>query len=1172
MDTGALKKFAQAARRQLLEQVAARMEQVLQTDSVEIREKEKAVNVLLEQINKSSKEAVVDRVAYTWFNRFCALRYMDVNHYTRIGIVSPQEGFTQPEILQEAKQGVIDDYFKVDNKKVVGLLNGQLPSYNPQQEAYRMLLVGACNAYYTQMPFLFPQIDDYTELLMPDDMLSENSVLQGVRETLTAEACKDVEVIGWLYQYYISERKDEIFASKKKIEAHDIPAATQQFTPRWIVRYLVENTLGRIWMLNHPNSNLLQQMDYFVPCPQPEKKFIQINSPEELKICDPACGSGHMLTYAFDLLYSIYEEQGYETVKIPSLILSNNLYGIEIDRRAGNLAAFSLMMKAIQKDSRFFSRDVEPNICILQDITFSANEINSYKEAVGRDLFTQDLWQLLQKFEKAKNFGSLIRPKIKNPLQTKDRLDEKGVFNDLILYSTNQKVQQALLQAEFLSPRYHIVLANPPFIGGKSTNNELKKFAKQNFSETKSNTYSMFIDRNLQLIFDYGYVGMITIPNWMFLSSFENARKKILSESHIISLIENGRGVWGSDFGSCSFILKYQGNDDFEGSYKKLFTQQGKVNANETLISRFFDHSEYPFYYSALSDFRRIPGQSIAYWASERILRAFEKGVPLSDIADPRQGMATSDNKRFLRYWSEVSLSNIGFHLSSTEEARESGNTWFPYNKGGEFRKWYGNNKYVVNWKNDGYEIKETVKNKYPYLGGNVDYVVKNRGYYFLESITWSFVSSSFFGVRYSYPGAIFDVGGSSVFPDKKDVLIITGFLCSKLATIFMKIINPTLNYQVGDVGKLPIIFPQQEAVNQINQIAKELIDLSKTDWDSYEFSWDFSTHPLINLKIKPGKISSIYKNLRVHWNQKINRFFELEKENNRIFINIYGLDNEISPEISMQDVTLYNNPYYRYPNSRRKKYSDNEREEMLLEDTMKEFISYGVGCMLGRYSLDLEGLILANTGETVDNYLSQVTEPSFKPDADNVIPVLDSEWFEDDIAERFKGFLKATFGEENFDENLAFLEKAIGRDIRGYFVKDFYKEHIKMYKKRPIYWMFSSPKGSFNALIYMHRYNKHTVSVILNDYLVQYRTKLSARRAMLENRSISASASPGEKTKALKEIDKINSILSELREYEDEILYPLATQQIEIDLDDGVKVNYNKFGKALKKVTGLSD
>ncbi len=1163
MDTGALKKFAQAARRQLIEQVAARMEQVLQTDSVEIREKEKAAKELREQINQSSMEDVIDQVAYTWFNRFCALRYMDVKHYTRIGIVSPVEGFTQPEILQESKQGVIDDSFKVDKHKVVGLLNGQLPSSNPQQEAYRLLLVGACNAYHAQMPFLFPKIDDYTELLMPDDLLSENSVLQAVRDTLTEEVCKDVEVIGWLYQYYISERKDEVFAAlkkNKKIEAEDIPAATQLFTPHWIVRYLVENSLGRLWMLNHPSSKLVEQMDYYIRSEEPETDYLEISSPEEIKVCDPACGSGHMLTYSFDLLFSIYEEQGYDAVEIPSLILQHNLFGIEIDQRAGHLAAFALMMKAREKDRRLFNRGVEPNICVLENITFTASEIDAYKKAVGQDLFTQELWSLLQQFEQAENFGSLIRPQVQNPRQISERLQELGVFEDMFLRITSGKVKQILEFAEYLSPLYHVVVANPPYMGGKGMNAELKDFLKDQYPDEKSDTFSAFIIRNLELAQEKGQLGFMSPFVWMFISSYEKLRNFLIDNKTITSLIQlEYSGFKGATVPICTFTLENSRKSEFKGGYIRLSDFRGAINQAPKTLEAIQNPDCGWFFRTSAAVFKKIPGSPITYWLPQVVFNLWENSSPLETVVETRKGMCTRDNAYFVRRWHEVGTNKIGFGINNREHAKMSNYRWFPYQKGGEYRNWYGNHHSVVDWQNDGYRLLNMEKLGWP--GNSTNH---NLPYIFKPVVVWSKITSSKPDFRISPSGYLFDDASNFCYiknPDDTELML--SYLCSKVGRLFVSIINPTLNLGPGNVASLPFI-----RITQDLDHVKKILAISKNDWDSLEISWDFVKVPLLDLSEFSGNMSSMYQTLRSNWQLATEEMKRFEEGNNRIFIEAYGLQDELIPEISIEDVTLTFNPHYRYDSKK----TEEKLEALLLNDTMKEYISYAVGCMLGRYSLDQGGLILSNAGETLKDYLRQVPEPTFMPDADNVIPVLEGEWFGDDIAERFKNFLKITFGEEHYEENLAFLEEAIGRDIRSYFVKDFYSHHVKMYKKRPIYWLFSSPKGSFNALIYMHRYRPDTLSVILNDYLLQYRGKLTAHKSLLETRSISTSASQGEKTKALKEIDQINKVLSELKEYEDEILYPLATQQIEIDLDDGVKVNYKKFGKALKKVAGLSE
>ena len=1162
METGALKRFAQAARRQLLEQVATRLEQVLRSDSVEVREKKKVVDELKKQIQASSREAVGDQVAYTWFNRFCALRFMDVNHYTRVGIVSPVEGFTQPEILQEAKQGVIDESIKVDNKLIFGLLNGQFPSTNPQQEAYRLLLVGACNAYHAQMPFLFPEIEDYTELLMPDDLLSENAVLQGVLETLTAETCHDVEVIGWLYQYYISERKDEVFAALKenqKIEAKDIPAATQLFTPHWIVRYLVENSLGRLWMLNHPDSKLIDRMEYYIRPVQEETDFLKITSPEEIKLGDPACGSGHMLTYAFNLLCAIYEEQGYDPVEIPSLILQKNLYGIEIDKRAGDLAAFALVMKAREKDRRFFSRGVEPNICVLENISFTASELEAYKKKVGDDLFTQDLWFLLGQFEQADNFGSLIQPQIRYPEQLLERLQELGVFEDLLLYSTNEKVKQVLRQAEYLSPRYHVVVANPPYMGGNGMNDDLRQFARDHFPTSKSDLFAIFIERIIALSTDNAFIGLMAPFTWMFLTSYETLRKRLVMENTLIDLV---RPEYHAFFDSayvpiCAFNLSKSSNKGFQGTFIDLTQFYGANLQSVKTLEAIHNPDCGWLYHASANDFIKIPGSPISYWVSDSIRDVFKKNKPLSNIMLPRKGIATGNNDRFLRFWHEVEALRIVF----PENVGKQSGKWYATTKGGMFRKWYGNHEYVVNWQNDGYEIKN-----YRNPDGSLKSRPQNTDYFFKGGITWSDITSSKNAFRKLPTGFAFEGRGPGGFFENTNYFAPTlGFLNSKISSYVIQFLNPTLSLNVGEISKLP--FKQDIIDNsRITEIVNRCISYSQTDWDSFETSWDFGVMPLLWDEHNNTSLKNSFQSLRNNWQETINELQHLEEENNQILINSYGLQDELTYEVSLEEISLICNPKYRYGNNKR----EDELGTLLLEDTMKEFISYAVGCMFGRYSLDKPGLILANAGETVEDYLIRVPEPSFAPDEDNVIPILEGEWFNDDIVERFKQFLKVSFGAEHYEENLAFIEEAIGKDIRSYFVRDFYNEHVKMYKKRPIYWLFSSPKGSFNTLIYMHRYQLDTISIILNTYLRPYSDKLNAHKSQQEAVARNPSASQGEKIKAQKEVDWVNKVLSELREYENEILYPLATQQIKIDLDDGVKVNYRKFGKALKPIAGL--
>ncbi|NWH03634.1 BREX-1 system adenine-specific DNA-methyltransferase PglX [Desulfobacter latus] len=1197
MNTSQLKPFAQNARRQLIELVSTKLSIVLDTNSAARRENEKAVKELEKEISRTSEDQVVEKVAYIWFNRFCALRFMDVNRYTSIGVVSPAQGLSQPEILMEAKQGHIDEGLRIDKNRVFGLLNETIPSPEPQQEAYRILLVAVCNDYYSTMPFLFERIADYTELLMPDDLLSDSSILTTTREALSEEACSDVEVIGWLYQFYISEKKDEVFAGlkkNKKVTPENIPAATQLFTPNWIVRYLVENSLGRLWMLNNPGSKLIDRMDYYIKPEQEEKDFLVIKSPEEIKICDPACGSGHMLVYAFEILYTIYEEQGYDAPKIPQLILENNLYGIEIDERAGELAAFALCMKAREKYRRFFKKKVHPNICVLENINFEAHEVKSYMDAVGPDLFSMDLSTLLYQFKEADNFGSLIRPELTNVSDVLRLIDEKKVADDMFLQGIHQRVLKVLKQADYLSPKYHVVVANPPYMGRKGMNSRLGKWVKDNYPNSKLDLFTMFLERCIQLSLKKGYMGMINLPSWLFLSSFAKLRKFILDNYVIDSMLHMGRGIFGIDWGSTAFVIKTAKEPNKLGFYYRLhkrnfqhiyYNDIAKIylnSKNNTEYKYNFDLyrdetgvNEIPSesddsgqrirYRSSSSNFKSIPGTPITYWLSDNVRNIFKKLPNLSDISTSAVGQNTGDNDRFLKFWYEISKSKINYGCKIREDTYNDSFKWYPYNKGGGYRKWYGNLIYVVNWENDAEEIKKYAvqRNK----GKHWSRYIQNLEWLFHEGITWSDVTSGRLSGRYLPPGFISDVSGHSAF-FTKDVPFEIGLSVINSTFVFniAKVLNPTIHFQAGNYRDIPYSNKLYNSATQSN--IQQLIKIGVRDWNSYETSWDFTRSPLLTSNLKQSTLKKTYSTLKSCFNEDVMKMKELEEKNNIHFMESYGLVDEFKPELSMSEITLTCNPYYRYGGNK----SEKELENVFLGDTIKEFLSYSVGCMFGRYSLDKEGLILKNQGETIENYLAKIPQAIFKPDDDNVIPIMEVDWFSDDIAERFKKFLRVTFGEEHYAENLEFIEKAIGKDIRKFFLKDFYTYHVKMYKKRPIYWMFSSPKGSFNALIYMHRYRPDTVSIVLNDYLREFRTKLSARKDNLEKISISTSASQGEKTKALKEIEQIKKVLDEVDEYERDILYPLATKQIEIDLDDGVKENYPKFGKALKKVIGLSE
>lgn len=1162
METAKLKKFAQAARTNLRKQVETKLTHVLGIGSAARRENTQAVTQLEKQIQETSREQVIDKVAYTWFNRFCALRFMDVNGYTRIRVVSPaEESQFQPEILAEAKMGHIDEdrVPERSRQQIIALINGSAPSHDPQQEAYRLLLVAECNSFHQAMPYLFERIAGYTELLMPDDLLSANSILTATREAMTPDACQDVEVIGWLYQFYISEKKAQVFDGLKKnvrITPENIPAATQLFTPHWIVRYLVENSLGRLWMLNHPKSSLAEQMDYYIKSDQLETGFLKIDKPEDIKICDPACGSGHMLTYAFDLLYAIYEEAGTDPSEISEKILTYNLYGIELDERAGELAAFALTMKARAKQRRFFNKSIKPNICVLEKIEFSNDELDEYMAAVGRDLFTLDLRATLKQFEEADNFGSLIRPKLTSVQNVLPLLEAKDLGGNLFLKDTHDKVVKVLRMVDALSPRYQVVIANPPYAGSKGLNESLNNWLETQYPTSKADLMSCFMERAMYLCRQGGFWGMITLQSWMFLDAFHELRLMLIKKVNVRSLLHLGRGIFGSDFGSVAFVINNDAPVEFSlGTYRRLFDKFSLVRTNSQLEQLFLTRS-FGFYLARQDLFLKAPGSPFCYWLNEKSVNAFSVGTKLANFAPARQGLKTGNNEKFLRFWHEVAIDRSC--LNAEDGGASAGHfRWFPCSKGGAFRRWYGNNNYLLNWERDGEEIRN-----YRDENGRQLSRPQNIQYFFLGGVTWSSLTIGAFSARLLPSHFAFESKGSAApITDEYTRKLVLCFLNSRVVDSLLSAISPTVDYGEGAIGKLPLLTEVQSCGIAIDQ----LIANSKSDWDSYETSWDFATLPLLQYGRNQSTLKTSYQHLRAHWQQMRSEMQRLEEQNNRIFIEAYGLQDELTSEVPLKEITLTCNPHYRYGGDK----NEEELETLLLADTMREFLSYAVGCMFGRYSLDKPGLVLANQGETLADFLRQIPEPSFMPDEDNVIPLLNGEWFADDVTERFRQFLRVTFGEMHYEENLSYIEAALGKDIRKYFLKDFYNDHVKRYRKCPTYWMFSSPKGTFNALIYLHRYRPDTVSVVLR-YLRDFRKKLVARLDYLQKVIISTSASQGDKTKANKEVETIKQQQLELDDYERDTLYPLATEQVQLDLNDGVKVNYLTLGSALKKIAGL--
>jgi hypothetical protein len=1163
MDTNALKKFAQSARNLLIDQVTAKLALVLDPASPARREHPDAMKKLDATIAAKGKGQVIEQVAYTWFNRFTALRFMDVNGYTNPRVVSPADGATRPEILADALAGNLPDGAP---PSIAALLEGRTPSNDPQAEAYRLLLVHACNQWHGPMPFLFEQIDDYSELLMPEDLLSPTSILARLRDAMADDACADVEIIGWLYQFYISEKKDQVFAGLKKnvkITAENIPAATQLFTPHWIVRYLVENSLGRMWLLNRPASKLAARMDYYIAPEEPETDFLRITRPEEIRICDPACGSGHMLTYAFDLLYAIYEEEGYDPDSIPALILTHNLHGVEIDDRAGALAAFALTMKAYARLGRRkgVRMGVQPNICVMQDVRFTAAEMQDVAAVVGRDLFTAELRETCAQFEQAKNFGSLIEPKLRDPAEVARVVRLKDFGSDLLLRDVQERVLKVLEMAEALSPKYHVVVANPPYMGGKGMNPRLKNWLKEEFPAGKSDLMTCFMERCFSLNLANGYWSMINLPSWMFLGTYEGIRRHLLTKQRVTSLLQLGRGLFGPDFGTVAFTVQSaQPRNDTAAVYRRLFENQVNVRRPEE-IERLYLEFDYNSFRTHQRDLLRIPSTPMAYWLSDKFTSTFSNNASFNEFFTAKQGLATGSNDRFVRFWHEPAWCKADCTQTLSEDF-SSTKKWFPYSKGGEARKWYGNHDLLINWENNGEPLKEFKDGD-----GNRLSTLKNLAFMFRPAITWSLTSiSGILCTRFRPNGFVFDTNGMSAFSLSDEVTEEFGvaLLNSRFAQETLKVLNPTMAFQSGDIDRVPV--PGDVKNIKEKTPAPALVRIAKSDWDAYETSWDFTTPPLLAPEHRDQTLAGTYARLRAHWQGMTEEMQRLEEENNRIFIDAYGLQDELTPEVPLEEITLTCNPAYRYGG----KATPDELETRLRADTMAEFLHYAVGCMFGRYSLDAPGLILANQGEGLADYLARVPEPTFDVDADNVIPMLDGDWFADDITERFRKFLRVSFGEAKFQENLSFIETALGKDIRKWFTRDFYDYHVRRYKKRPIYWMFASPRGSFQALIYMHRYRPDTVSVLLNDYLREFISKLQAERGRLEKLADDPSATQTQRTRALKDVATVIKQIDELEEWEREVVFPLAQAKIEIDLDDGVKRNYPLFAPAVKPIKGL--
>ena len=1178
MDKNAIKKYAIWARRELIARVSQKAEQYGITEQNIIDEHAEKIQgvvltpaqvrqrqTLIQLIRRDGYQQAMEEVAYTWFNRFIALRFMEVNDYLpgHTCVFTDDQNAFKPKILSDALHLELPG---MSMDKVI-----ELKEANKTEELYQYLLITLCNYLNTILPGMFQRIDDYTELLFPEHLLREGSVLDQLVAMIPREDWLDaVQIIGWLYQYYNAEPKDLVFANLKKnikISKENIPAATQLFTPDWIVRYMVENSLGRLWVEGHPNDSLKSGWKYYLeeaeqePDVQAQLKTIREQyaqmKPEEIRCIDPCMGSGHILVYLFDVLVQIYEAYGYPTREAVASIVQNNLWGLDIDDRATQLAYFAVMMKARQYDKGWFRRGIEPHALALQDSSEIKEEIlarfGDQKDAAFR---------VVEAFMNAKEYGSIIHPNVS--LEELDALQEVLIHQDEMSAIGNLATQAIvdemisimypLLQlARTLVQKYHVVVTNPPYMGASGMGEVLSRFIKENYPNTKSDLSTVFMECCLNLCDNSGLMAMINIPVWMFLSSYETLRKIILENNTYVNMVHPGRGIFGSDFGTTSFVIARHHIPNYIGHYRKLFDKQGEVESIDDREKAFF--SGKGDFLAKQDCFSKIPGAPVAYWGGQKIIDIFEKGIPIGKLCEVKIGMGTGKNDIFVREWWEVNYSDIDFSLTNSRMLCEIQGRYVPYNKGGDYRLWYGNTSEVL-WFND--EGRKAMKQ----MPGHRE----NGGfdYYFKQGITWTFVSTSNFGVRSIPTGFAFDVAGSTLFVDEELYKYVLAFLSSSTCNYILNMLNPTLNYQAGNIKSLPLIIGSKE---EVSELSDQCVYVSRNDWDSYETSWDFSVHPIVRWSRDLRDATSIGATMNffygcypeVHstvelcymlWQGECNdRFKKLkanEEELNRIFIETYGLQDELTPEVADKDVTV--------------------RKADLGRD-IRSLVSYAVGCMLGRYSLDKNGLTYAGGEWHASQYAT------YPADVDGVLPITDDEYFSDDIVTMFVDWTKSVFGADDLEDNLKYIATALypngggtARElIRQYFLNDYYKDHLKAYQKRPIYWLFDAgKKNSFKCLIYMHRYRPDTIARVRTDYVHEMQARF--RTAMDELTQRVDTAMGSERVRLQKQLVKIQGQEEELRKYEEKI-HHYADMMLPLDLDDGVKVNYAKLADVLAPI-----
>ena len=1110
---------------------------------------------LIESIRKDGFEHTMEAVAYTWFNRFAALRYMELHDYLGHGhwaLSSTAGGL--PDILTHATDLSNDlpglNAAKVTELKLAGNRDGEL---------YRMLLVAQCNALSRAMPFLFERIDDDSELLLPDNLLRSDSVIAKLVAEIPEEDWAEVEIIGWLYQFYISEKKDQVIG--KVVKSEDIPAATQLFTPNWIVQYLVQNSVGRLWLMANPQSTLAKEWPYYItPAEQTPEVQAQLDAliqtrvredgdtlnPESITVLDPACGSGHILVVAYDVLKAIYLERGYQPRAIPRLILEKNLYGLDIDDRAAQMAGFALLMKARADDRRLFTAtdgagNLQPpklNVLSLQESKgLSVDELATHLAPFKVQHAT--ISALVDTFQHAKTFGSLIQ--IPYPLKTHltvlpQVLASVKQIGDMYASAAADDLLPLVQQAQVLAMQFDAVVANPPYMGNKGMNLELKDHSRTNFPDSKSDLFAMFIERGFGLCKPSGFNSLVTMQSWMFLSSFQEMREKLLQRRTIQTMVHLGARAFSEISGeivqTTAFVFAVLHSEKYKPTFLRL------VNGHEEEKMTALRKGENRFETIAQSEFKKIPGSPIAYWIEDSIRDSFQS-EKLDERATTFQGIITGDNAKFVRNWFEVSISKVELSASKAEDINPKNRYWVPYNKGGESLRWYGNQDLVVNFSNLGNDF---TRGKHQF-----------KEFFFKPCFSWSYISSSAPATRYFPGGFIWDVSGSSAFPKSEDeIFFLMSLVGSRVGQLLLNILNPTMNFQVENIAALPLVKVNADAFASVVSAAKKCIEYARFDWNSREISWGFSRFRLA--EVPSEKIESAFESYKSQNALAVETCGNLESEINRTLVAAYRFESSLNSEVGEDQVTLTR--------------ADREKD-------CQRLISYAIGCMMGRYSLDEPGLIYAHAGNVGFDASRYATFPA---DADGIVPLTDEIWFADDAPSRIREFLRAVWGPDTLEENMAWLAESLGtkasetpdETIRRYIADKFFKDHLQTYKKRPIYWLFSSGKqGAFQALVYLHRYSEGTLARLRAEYVVPLTGKIQSRIEMLQ-KDAAAASSTAARNKLAKEVEKLKKKHAELLAY-DEQLRHYADMRITLDLDDGVKVNYGRFGDLLAEVKAIT-